>query len=202
MSIKQVVKMSSSLLRGERVELTALHRDDVPVIASWEQDTDFLRLLDASPAQPRSIEEITRWLESGQKARNNFLFGVRLLLSETLIGWVELDGIQWAHGSTGLGLAIGRREQWGQGYGREALELALQFAFHELNLHGVHLTVFSYNERAIALYERIGFQREGAYREYLHRDGKRHDMLLYGLLRREWEARNAHSAGWQTIESR
>jgi RimJ/RimL family protein N-acetyltransferase len=53
--------------------------------------------------------------------------------------------------------------------------------------------VFSYNKRAIALYEKLGFQREGVYREFLQRDGKRFDMYLYGILRREWDARQQQS---------
>ena len=73
------------------------------------------------------------------------------------------------------------------GYGREAIELTLKFAFHELNLHRIQLTVFSYNERAIALYESFGFKREGVFREHLQRDGRRYDMYLFGLLRHEWE---------------
>lgn len=59
----------------------------------------------------------------------------------------------------------------------------------ELNLYRLQRTVFSYNERAIRLYERCGFQREGAYRELLQRDGERYDMLLYGLLAHEWRQR-------------
>jgi RimJ/RimL family protein N-acetyltransferase len=38
------------------------------------------------------------------------------------------------------------------------------------------------------VYERLGFQREGVFREALYRDNVRYDMYLYGLLRREWEA--------------
>lgn len=53
--------------------------------------------------------------------------------------------------------------------------------------HRVCLTVFSYNQAAIALYKSLGFQHEGTYREHLMRDGQRHDMLLSGLLRREWQ---------------
>jgi RimJ/RimL family protein N-acetyltransferase len=48
---------------------------------------------------------------------------------------------------------------------------------------------FSYNKRSIALFEKLGFQPEDAFREFLKRDGKRHDMLLHGLLRPECEAR-------------
>lgn len=59
-------------------------------------------------------------------------------------------------------------------------------AFEELNLHRVTATVFAYNERSIALLEKLGFRREGAFREFLERDGRRYDMLLYGLLCHEW----------------
>jgi RimJ/RimL family protein N-acetyltransferase len=71
------------------------------------------------------------------------------------------------------------------------MELLLDFAFNEINLHRVFLTVFSYNQRAIRLYEKLGFQREGIYREHLQRDGQRFDMLHYGILRREWAARRS-----------
>ena len=73
------------------------------------------------------------------------------------------------------------------------MDLILRFAFNELNLHRVQLTVFEYNDRAVAVYERLGFQREGVYREALYRDGVRYDMYLYGLLRREWEAQQTSS---------
>jgi len=87
-----------------------------------------------------------------------------------------------------LGIGIGMREYWDRGLGSEALALALRYAFHEMNLHRLTLTVLAYNTRAIHLYEKLGFRHEGTFREFGLRDGKRYDMLLYGLLRREWEA--------------
>jgi RimJ/RimL family protein N-acetyltransferase len=66
------------------------------------------------------------------------------------------------------------------------MALALDFAFRELNLHRVFLTVFSYNTAAMAMYEKLGFVHEGTHREHLQRDGQRFDMVLYGMLRREW----------------
>ena len=88
-------------------------------------------------------------------------------------------------------MGIGNREQWGKGYGREAMDLVLKYGFDELNLHRIQLTVFEYNERAIALYEKLGFRREGVFREFMQREGQRYDMYLYGLLRREWAALRA-----------
>ncbi len=181
--------IDSQLLRGERVWLTALSRADVPVIARWEYDSEYLRLMDASPARPRSEDEIARWLESVSKSQHEFTFGIRLTDSDDLIGWAQLDGIDWVHGTSALGIGIGNRTFWDSGYGAEAMELLLRFAFDELNLHRIYLTVFSYNQRAIRLYEKLGFQLEGRHREHLQRDGQRYDMLLYGILNREWRER-------------
>ena len=174
------------LLRGTRVRLTALTPDDLPTIAGWYENAEFLRLYDARPALPKAEAELSRWLEELQKAQDSFTFAIQTLESDHLVGITELDGILWAHGVCGMSIAIGDRANWGKGYGYEAAQLALAFAFDELNLHRVQATVFCYNERSIALFEKLGFRREGVYREFLQRDGERHDMLLYGLLEREW----------------
>jgi RimJ/RimL family protein N-acetyltransferase len=182
------MKTPAKLLYGERVRLTSLHPDDAPTIAAWEQDTELLRLYDARPARPRSEAKVSEWLRDLRDDEKTFVFGIRSLDNEELLGTVELDGILWPHGACGLSVAIGKRANWGKGYGYEAVRLALAFAFEELNLHRVTATVFAYNQRSINLIEKLGFQREGTYREFIHRDGKRHDMPLYGLLRHEWDA--------------
>jgi len=177
----------ANLLRGDRIQLNALTSDDIPTIARWYEDTEFLRMYDARLVCPKSEAELKKWLEALEKAENTVTLAVRLLDSGELIGYTELDGILWPHGVSGFSIAIGDRANWGKGYGYEAARLTLSFAFDELNLHRITATIFSYNERSIALFEKLGFQYEGAFREFLQRDGKRHDMLLYGLLRREWE---------------
>jgi len=131
---------------------------------------------------------VSKWVEGAQKSTTGYLFAIRTLEGDDLLGFVEVNGILWNQGTAWLGIGVGDQENRGKGIGAEAMSLALRFAFHELNLHRVQLTVFAYNNRAIALYEKLGFQREGVYREFLHRDGLRYDMYLYGLLRREWEA--------------
>lgn len=183
-----------NILRGEKVQLTALRPQDSAVVAEWYQDTVFLRDYDTRPAYPRSAKELSAAFEQEQESKDSFLFAVRLLENQRIIGLLQFDGIAWTHGATFVSIGIGEEADRGQGYGREAMELALNFAFAELNLHRVCLTVFSYNEAARSLYERLGFQLEGVYREHLLRDGRRHDMLLYGLLRREWQERKEQQA--------
>ena len=181
----------STLLRGSRVRLTALTQSDLPTVIQWHQNPEFLRLFDALPAYPKTEAAVAQWIDDTNKATDAFLFAIRPLDSDELIGYLELDGILWTHRVSGVSIAIGEAKQWGKGYGYEVMQLVLRFAFDELNLHRVQLAVFCYNGRAIALYEKLGFQREGVHREHLQRDGKRYDMYLYGLLRSEWENRNA-----------
>ena len=181
--------ISDNLWLGAAVRLTVITKDDLPVLARWHADAGFLRLLDARAAKPQSEDDVSKWVENAQRNTNDYLFAVRPLASEDLLGFVELDGIHWNRGVAWLAIAIGDRDNWGKGIGTEALDLILRFAFHELNLHRVQLTVFAYNDRAIAVYEKLGFQREGVLREALYRDNARYDMYIYGLLRREWEVR-------------
>jgi len=178
--------MNLELLRGTQVRLTALSRDDAATIAGWFGDVGYLRLQDTNLALPKSQAQIAADLEP-EKSSNTIVFAIRTVADGALIGTIGFYEIEWANQGAWLGMGIGERDAWGQGYGTEALHLALQYAFDELNLHRITLTVIAYNERAIALYEQAGFRREGVFREFGRRDGRRYDMVLYGLLRPEWE---------------
>lgn len=184
--------VDATLFYGPRIHLTALRPDDVHTWVRWYEDPEFARMFDANPAYPRSQSRVRSYLDDLERHKDNcYAFAIRPLYSDDIIGYVELDGILWNHRLAWIAIGIGDASQRGLGYGHEAMLLTLKFAFHELNLHRIQLTVFEYNARAIALYERLGFQREGVYREALLRDGKRFDMYLYGLLSHEWEALNS-----------
>ncbi|WP_240633327.1 GNAT family N-acetyltransferase [Paenibacillus montanisoli] len=164
--------LANDFLKGTHVALVPLGNEDLPVLTKWHQDVDFLRALDAVPAFPRSERQIADWLEQSNRSNTTYTFGIRANETNELVGYVELDGIMWSNRVSGVSIAIAHNQNRRKGYGAEALNLVLRFAFHELNLHRVQLTVFGYNTSAIALYEKVGFQKEGAYREFIDRDGK------------------------------
>ena len=80
------------------------------------------------------------------------------------------------------------------------MRVILRFAFTELNLHRVSLTVFDYNQRAIRSYEKAGFRMEGRQRGFLKREGQRWDLIYMGILRSEWEATQTNSKPATLIE--
>jgi len=81
------------------------------------------------------------------------------------------------------------RADWGKGYGTDAMRVLLRFAFTEINLHRVSLTVFGYNPRAIRSYEKAGFVVEGRARQRLRRDGQWWEVVYMGILKDEWKER-------------
>lgn len=93
MTMDQEQKAPGRLLHGTLVRLTALTPDDLPTIAGWYENTEFLRLFDSRPAYPQTEKELARWLEEMQKSANDFPFGIRRLDNDDLIGYVEIDGV-------------------------------------------------------------------------------------------------------------
>jgi RimJ/RimL family protein N-acetyltransferase len=179
---------AAHLFAGKLVRLAAFTADDRIVSARWTHDAEFLRLMQSNPAWP-AYPEFFPLPERNDEWRV-FTFGLRTLTEDRLIGFADLS-VEWSNQVAWLAIGIGERDYWGRGYGSDALRLILAYAFRELNLYRVSLIVFSYNTRAIHVYEKAGFVHEGRQRAALYRDGERHDMLVMGMLRPEWLARYA-----------
>jgi RimJ/RimL family protein N-acetyltransferase len=181
--------MEQNLLHGTLVRLTA---EEPPVHAQeyalWNRDSEFMRLLDAEPAYPPSVKKLTELIQKDQEKDPPpyYLFAIRTLVDDKLVGYIGLDGDAFPHGELFVGIAIGEREAWGKGYGTDAMKVILRYAFQELNLRRVSLDTFEYNPRAIRSYEKAGFVNEGRARKYLCREGQRWDLLFMGILREEW----------------
>jgi RimJ/RimL family protein N-acetyltransferase len=78
------------------------------------------------------------------------------------------------------------KKYYGKGAGTEAARLMLEYGFNVLELHRIDLEVFTFNPRAIHVYEKLGFKREGVRREVLLLEGTYHDSIVMGLLRYEY----------------
>lgn len=110
------------------------------------------------------------------------------------IGVVRLWRISERNRSAMLTIYIGDKGHWGRGYGSDALRLVLREAFGPMDLHRVELHVFEFNQRAIRSYEKVGFVHEGVRRQALRRGGRYFDILVMGITREEFFARERERA--------
>jgi len=182
--------MNTALFTGELVRLTVEEPQVLAEnIARWARDSEFIRLTESEPASPRTPKGTLKWIEKEQEQQppKIYIFGIRTLDGDRLIGEAGLFGIRWAHGECLLSIGLGDRQDWGKSYGTDAMRVILRYAFTELNLQRVSLDVYAYNPRAIRAYEKIGFVHEGRMRNCLNREEKRWDKIYMGILREEWE---------------
>lgn len=186
-------RVDKPIFQGEQVYLAPPDPEqDAGMFARWMRDSEFVRLLDTDPARLLSVDKHKEWLKKDlveEQKSDELFFLIRTLHEDHKIGLIGLDGIRWVHGDAWVGIGLGERDSWGKGYGTDAMLVLQRYAFEELNLHRLSLSVFDYNQRAIRSYEKAGFVVEGRARKYLNREGQRYDMIFMGILREEWERR-------------
>jgi RimJ/RimL family protein N-acetyltransferase len=181
--------VEGDLFCGDMVRLIVDETEEIArALGRWSRDSEYWRLASMDDSLPRSEKLVKEWIEKIREKDpfDSYRFSIRKLTDNNLIGDICLDIVGWHRTEAFVGISIGEREEWGKGYGSDAMHLILRYAFLELNLKRVSLDVFSYNQRAIRSYEKAGFIREGCQRGMLLKDGQRYDMLFMGILREEW----------------
>ncbi|MFJ9672867.1 GNAT family N-acetyltransferase [Streptomyces sp. NPDC101221] len=108
-----------------------------------------------------------------------------------LLGEVVLHDWEPANRSCTFRTLIGPRG-CGRGVGTEATRLIVSHAFEGLGLHRVQLDAYAHNHRALRVYEKVGFVREGVRREVERRDGVWVDEVLMAVLDHEWAVHRGH----------
>jgi RimJ/RimL family protein N-acetyltransferase len=180
------IEMNEDYLQGKTVYLRATDPEkDMAFYSTWQRDALYDRFMDSLPAVMYNKDQTKEWFEKQIAHLSSFMI-VRKA-DDTPIGFIELSGYNWHSGNAWLGIGIGERDNWGKGYGTEAMNLLLKLVFLEWNLHRVSLSVLGYNARAIRSYEKAGFKSEGALRGFIQREGQRWDMYMMGILRQDWE---------------
>ncbi len=176
----------NNLFTGTLVRLVAQDPENAATIASWAKDTVYARLLAVEPVTPLNPKALRERMERPHN-ETFFRFGVRTLADDKLIGFVILMHVNHTHGDAFVGIGMGDADYRGKGYGTDAMNLVLRYAFQELNLHRVSLDAVVTNARAIRSYEKCGFVHEGQTRGTEFRNGVHDNLVTMGILRGEWE---------------
>lgn len=184
--------MATQLFEGKLIRFAPHDPDrDAEIDSKWSHDPDYLRSISLDVARPLSPAQIKKKYEDLQKEadeqRNLFSFAIRTRVDDRLIGFARLFAIEWTHGVGRVLVGIGDPDDRHRGFGREALQMLLRYAFDELNLYQITAITFEYNTAAIEFLTHNGFALEVTRREAVQRDGRYWDFLGFGLLRDKWQ---------------
>ncbi len=169
-------------MSGKHIYLSPMNPEDAELYTKWMNDREITDNLGSS-TMIFSEEGERSWIEENS---GEYLLAIVERGSDRLLGNCGIHQVSHTFKRAELGIFIGEEEDRGKGYGKEALSLLLEYCFDTLNLHNVMLKVFSFNERAIHTYERVGFKEIGRRREAYFAKGKFWDDIYMDILKDEF----------------
>lgn len=184
----------TKILTTERLILRKPQPSDEAALFAMHADPEVMRYFSEPP-----------WDDAGRAARqiaedsaafeNEEFFRFAIELQETgeYLGSCTLFSVHRQNRRAEIGYALAR-PHWGRGYMHEALSALIEYAFVERDLNRLEADIDPLNAGSASALERQGFNREGFLPERWIVGGHVSDSALYGLLRREWEARRKGAA--------
>lgn len=165
--------------------LRELERTDLARLNAWRAERELVDLLGGS-FRHVGVEIDQRWYDAYLASRtHNVRLAICRLSDREMIGVVYLLQIDWINRSAEFSIQIGEASARGRGFGEVATRLALRHAFDDLNLRRISLTLLTTNERAAALYKKVGFRLEGVFRQAAYKNGGYVDVATMAILATE-----------------
>lgn len=171
------------MLQGEIIALGPLVAADAQPMYSWLNDPAIAR--SNGEVRPTDGQGFAAWFNALGKDRSRVYFAIRARADKRLLGYLTILDLHPAFRSAELGITIGAAADRGQGHGGEAVRLAMDYCWRQLDLQRLTLRIYGANPAAIRCYEKAGFVVEGVLRRAAYFDGERVDVTLMGALRGE-----------------
>jgi RimJ/RimL family protein N-acetyltransferase len=177
------------MIEGKLIRLRAPETSDLDRYVAWINDREVtVQLAMRYPVSRASEEEWLRGHATKPLSYDHVWFAIDTR-EGVHIGGINFHVVRPENRNARLGIMIGDKSYWSQGYGTDAMLTFLRFGFDEMNLRRIDLTVDAENARAIRCYEKCGFLLEGRQREARYQQGHYGDQLVMSVLRDEFYER-------------
>ncbi len=173
-------------LVGDRIYLSPMNSEDIELFVKWLNDFEITDYLGRS-GNSITINDERDYLENKRSSNDAVQFSIVTLEEDKLLGTVSLERIDNINRCATLGIFIGEKDYFSNGYGTEAIKLILDYGFNYLNLHSINLNVMDFNPRAIRCYEKCGFKEYGRRRKCKFINGKYYDSVCMDILKEEFK---------------
>ncbi len=168
------------MLKGTSVTLRSFDMKDLERYREWINDRDIMFFLNRT--LPVSDLEHRKWYENIITDNKNVFFSIYENTSSTYVGNVWLWNIDHRNRNSEVRIFVGEKKLWGTGIGTQALNLIVQYATRDLNLHKVYANVHAKNPRGKLSFEKAGFTVEGQLREEFFYDGSYVDVYRLSFI--------------------
>ena len=170
-------------LKGQNIYLRALEPNDLEFVYSIENDESIWEVSNTQTPYSRFL--IRQYLEN---AHQDIYEAKQLRLAIcknqdfSAIGLIDLFDFDPKNNRAGVGILIKDSGNRNSGFGSEALDLLIQYAFSKLNLHQLYANIDIENEVSLALFTNFGFQNIGTKKQWNLVNGQYKDEALFQLI--------------------
>jgi RimJ/RimL family protein N-acetyltransferase len=173
-------------LIGDKCYLSPPGLEDAERWTQWLNDLEVaIPLGDEAYTQP-TVDQQREIINNLSKGTIH-IFNIVSLDNDEPIGRGILFGINHLNRQGMLGIFIGEKTYWNQGFGQEAVKLLLDYGFNLLNLNNIMLGTIAFNQRAIKCYQKVGFKEIGRRRGARIIGGRKYDVIFMDMLAEEFE---------------
>lgn len=173
-------------LKGEKVYLKRIDRDMIDQMVKALDDMSCETKVLTTTGKVFNRSSIERYLNAVVEASDRIDFGIFTVKEDQWVGDVVLNDYDPNSGICNLRVAIDKKTNFGKGYGQEAMFLAMNYGFGMMGVRRMELEVLADNPRAIHVYEKLGFVKEGLRREACYFNYKYHNMVTMACLKRDF----------------
>jgi RimJ/RimL family protein N-acetyltransferase len=178
--------LEKPVLIGKVVTLRPINKSDAPHMFAALSDEESMRL--TGTQQSYSLEQVEKFCKAVSVADDRADYAITINGDPTYIGEAVLNEIDWENRNASFRIALASHQSFGKGFGTEATQLILNYGFGTLKLHRIELEVYDFNPRAIRVYEKVGFVREGERRDALLWDGNYQSAIIMSILASEFKS--------------
>ena len=181
------MKIDFSLIEFDLFLRILTRKDVTDRYLSWLSDPDVTRYLEIRFSPPKSLDELTIFLNAVNDSDDSLMLGIFLKSDGHHIGNIKLGPIDFKHTTGEIGLLIGDRDHWGKGYASIAIKLLSDFAFTKLGLYKLTAGCYGSNQGSLRAFLNAGFVEEGRRTDQYGLDGQREDAVLLGKVNPSFE---------------
>lgn len=167
------------VIEGKDIYLRPISKEDTDNIIRW-RNSDFVRrnFIYQKPFSRQGHEHwVKTMIDTGKVVQ--FIICTR---EERPVGSVYLRDIDKVHKKAEYGIFIGEKDALGQGYGTQAAELMIHYAFEQLKLHKLMLRLLADNKQAYRSYEKAGFVQEAYLKDEVFLEGVYRDVIYMAVI--------------------
>jgi diamine N-acetyltransferase len=172
-------------LQGNTIFLRALEPEDLAFIYHIENDETIWEV--SNTQTPYSKFLITQYLENAhQDIYEAKQLRLAICKNENLeaIGLIDLFDFDPKNKRAGVGIIIQNNVDRNNGFGKEALGLMINYAFHQLQLHQLYANIGTENLPSLSLFTTFGFEKIGVKKDWNFTNNSFHDEVLLQLIKK------------------